>query len=121
MTAAGRRQRWKRGAVLRIRLDGGSFAYAQMLDAPEYAFFDLRDAGGADANHAASRPVAFRLWVARQTERWKLSLAMAMADGSGDSMSIIVWASWCICSRSCVVRRSDAIRAAVASRAIRVS
>jgi hypothetical protein len=59
---------------VRISLDSENFAYAQMLNAPEYAFFDARDLGGSTAQHVAIRPVIFRLWVMRTAHgsgRWQ--------------------------------------------------
>jgi hypothetical protein len=60
-----KRQHWKRGAVVRIRLDEKRFGYGQMLDEPEYAFFGARDEGTSIADRVAALPVIFRLWVMR--------------------------------------------------------
>jgi hypothetical protein len=70
---AGKRQRWTRGAVVVVPLGNGFHTYAQMLDDPEYAFFDCRTRDEVPASVAASRPVLFRLWVmayAHTTGRW---------------------------------------------------
>ncbi len=59
---------------MRIPLGSDTFAYAQMLDAPEYAFFNVRDAGNAGAQQVAIQPVVFRLWVMRSAHasgRWQ--------------------------------------------------
>ena len=69
-----KRQVWKRGSVVRIPLDRKTCAYGQMLESPEYAFFELLDSGRADAAAVARRPVIFRLWVMRHAHgagRWK--------------------------------------------------
>jgi hypothetical protein len=69
-----KRQRWKRGAVVRIRLDKEHFAYGQMLDPPEYAFFNVHDSSDRDAESVAVQPVIFRLWVMTQAHscgRWE--------------------------------------------------
>ena len=56
--------RWKKGTLLRIQLDHGREAIAQMLEQPEMAFF-----------HPDNREeVLFRLWVMRSSYtkgRWK--------------------------------------------------
>jgi hypothetical protein len=59
----GKRQTWKRGSVVRLSLSDNTFAYGQMLDSPEYAFFELSDSGTADVAIVAQQPVIFRLWV----------------------------------------------------------
>jgi hypothetical protein len=59
---------------VRIALADDVFAYAQMLTQPEYAFFDLRDAGTTAASIVVTYPVLFRLWVARDAHssgRWQ--------------------------------------------------
>ncbi|MCU0493043.1 MAG: immunity 26/phosphotriesterase HocA family protein [Chloroflexaceae bacterium] len=69
-----KKQQWKRGAVVRIALSNTLFGYGQMLDAPEYAFFDLCDAGASAPAGVAARPVIFRLWVMRYAHgsgRWQ--------------------------------------------------
>lgn len=68
-----KRQRWTRGAVVTVPLGDGLHTYAQMLDEPEYAFFDCRTRDDLSATVAASRPVLFRLWVtasAHTRGRW---------------------------------------------------
>ncbi|WP_072022273.1 Imm26 family immunity protein [Zavarzinella formosa] len=68
-----KRQRWTRGAVVVIPLGDGFHAYGQMLDTPEYAFFDSRTTDEWPAEKAAARPVLFRLWVmghAHSKGRW---------------------------------------------------
>jgi len=59
---------------VRIPLEDGTYSYAQMLDPPEYAFFELRDSGQAEAEVAARQLVIFRLWVMRDAHgsgRWR--------------------------------------------------
>ena len=60
---AGVRQRWVRGAVVAVPLDDRHYIYAQMLDFPEYAFFDCRTLDKLSAREAVALPVLFRLWV----------------------------------------------------------
>ena len=70
---AEKRQRWTRGAVVAVPLGDGSHTYAQMLDDPEYAFFDCLSRDDLTAAAAIERPVLFRLWVMRSahsTGRW---------------------------------------------------
>lgn len=60
--------------MVRVRLDNGLFAYGQMLNEPEYAFFDIRDSGAAEATLVAKQSVIFRLWVMRNAHgsgRWE--------------------------------------------------
>jgi hypothetical protein len=59
---------------VRIPLGKGHFAYGQMLDRPEYAFFGLRNSGNSDARSVATQSVIFRLWVmnrAHASGRWE--------------------------------------------------
>lgn len=68
------RQRWVRGAVVAIPLGDGTHAYAQMLNFPEYAFFDCRTRDEPPAGATAVQPVLFRLWVtvaAHSKGRWR--------------------------------------------------
>lgn len=70
---AGKRQRWTRGAVVAVPLGDGFQTFAQMLDEPEYAFFDSRTTEDPPAAEVVTRPVLFRLWVMRSahaTGRW---------------------------------------------------
>lgn len=70
---AGKRQRWTRSSVVAVPLGDGTYAYAQMLDDPEYAFFDCRTADELPPAAVVARPVLFRLWVMRSahtTGRW---------------------------------------------------
>ena len=58
---------------MQIPLDGGYHAYGQMLDAPEYAFFDCRGQSAVPIDQVVSSPVLFRLWVmayAHKRGRW---------------------------------------------------
>jgi hypothetical protein len=69
-----KRQRWTSGAVLEVPLGGGTRAYAQMLESPEYAFFDAAGASPISPEAAVERPVLFRLWVmarAHTQGRWR--------------------------------------------------
>ena len=68
------KQRWTVGAVVLIPLGDERFTYAQMLDAPEYAFFDFQSNEPVAAEEVIQKPVAFRLWVMRYAHsggRWK--------------------------------------------------
>lgn len=69
----GKRQRWTRGAVVAVPLGDGVHSYAQMLDDPEYAFFDCSTNDDLPAAAIVARPVLFRLWAMRSahsTGRW---------------------------------------------------
>jgi hypothetical protein len=81
---AGKRQRWSHGAVVVVPLGNGFHTYAQMLDDPEYAFFDCRTRKELLASIAAIHPVLFRLWVsgyAHTTGRWpKVGTAPVRAE-----------------------------------------
>ncbi len=70
----GKRQQWSRGAVVAVPLGDGIHSYAQMLDFPEYAFFDCRTNDELPTADIIAQPVLFRLWVtvsAHSTGRWK--------------------------------------------------
>lgn len=61
-----KRRRYPRfGEVVAIPLRGGDYAFAQALEPPELAFFDLRSAERASPDEVVSHPVLFRLWVMR--------------------------------------------------------
>ncbi|WP_407673553.1 Imm26 family immunity protein [Paludisphaera rhizosphaerae] len=69
----GKRQKWTRGAVVTVPLGDGFHTYAQMLEDPEYAFFDCKTQDALPAVTVVSRPLLFRLWVMRyahSTGRW---------------------------------------------------
>jgi hypothetical protein len=57
------RQIWTRGSVVRIPLGDGSYAFAQMLEMPEYAFFYLKSSEVIDSVEVIRHPVLFRLWA----------------------------------------------------------
>jgi hypothetical protein len=68
-----KRQIWAPGSVVEIPLGDGSSAFAQMLDSPEYAFFDLRSQRAVDPAEVVRHTVLFRLWVMRYAHskgRW---------------------------------------------------
>jgi hypothetical protein len=68
-----KRQLWTRGAIVHIPLGDGSHSYAQMLDDPEYGFFDLRSTVEVPVEEIVSHAVIFRLWVMRYAHsqgRW---------------------------------------------------
>lgn len=70
---ASKRQRWSPGSLVRIALGNDRYGYAQMLDRPEYAFFDHFDLGKSTVNEVLTRNVLFRLWVkngAHSSGRW---------------------------------------------------
>ena len=58
-----KRQKWTRGSVVQIPLGDGCYAFAQLLDLPELAFFDLKSDRVIDPAEATRYPVLFRLWV----------------------------------------------------------
>jgi hypothetical protein len=81
-----RRQKWTNGAVVSISLGDDFLGFGQMLDEPEYAFFDVRTLSEtlpAPADVVAN-PVLFRLWVIRQAHskgRWsKIGFAPIAAE-----------------------------------------
>jgi hypothetical protein len=71
---ATKRQRWTRGAILRIPLGNGFHAYAQMIDAPEYAFFYIQSASDLLPTEIASHNVLFRLRVMKTAHSPKATL-----------------------------------------------
>ncbi len=81
---AEKRQKWTAGAIVRIPLGEGGHAYGQMLDFPEYAFFDSLSKEDLAPEVAASRPVLCRLWVhvsAHSKGRWlKLGTAPILEE-----------------------------------------
>ena len=58
-----KRQREVRGGVLKIPLDEGFFAYAQVLEPPLVAFFDIRSRDELSAEEIVASEVAFSVWV----------------------------------------------------------
>src|SRR5688500_7114457 len=71
-----RRQKWTKGAVVSISLGNGYSGFGQMLDEPEYAFFDLRHKPNATLptpEQVVAERVLFRVWVMRRAHskgRW---------------------------------------------------
>ena len=72
-TSKTKRQKWKCGAVVKIRLGDWSHSYGQMLHEPEYAFFHIRTTDDIAAEDVVRNQLIFRLWVMRyahSTGRW---------------------------------------------------
>jgi hypothetical protein len=69
-----KRQQWTPGAIVEIALDRGSWAYAQMLTFPEFAFFESSGQRLDSSADFTALHVVFRLWVhkdAYTTGRWR--------------------------------------------------
>jgi hypothetical protein len=69
-----KRQQWACGAIVTVSLGDGYHSYAQMLESPEYAFFDCRTKDALPVEAVVARPVLFRLWVMRYAHskgRWQ--------------------------------------------------
>jgi hypothetical protein len=69
-----KRQQWTSGAIVTVPLGRGYHGYAQMLESPEYAFFDCRTRDELSVETVVARPVLFRLWVKRHAHsngRWQ--------------------------------------------------
>lgn len=79
-----KRQRWTPGAVVAISLGNRFHTYAQMLNDPEYAFFDCHTVDDIAPTAVVDRPVLFRLWVMRSAHasgRWpKVGTASLSAE-----------------------------------------
>lgn len=52
-----------RGDIVKIDLGDGWFAFAQVLTAPLFAFFDLRVRDIPPLEQIARAPIAFKIWV----------------------------------------------------------
>ncbi len=77
------KQRWTVGAVVLISLGDDRFGYGQMLESPEYAFFDLQSDNSVPPEEVIQKPIAFRLWVMRYAHsdgRWKKVGTAPVAD-----------------------------------------
>jgi hypothetical protein len=79
-----KRQRRTLGAIVQIPIGDGRNCYAQTLEEPEFAFFDLCARGTPDLNAIPLRRVLFRVWVmnhAVTSGRWlKLGVAAISED-----------------------------------------
>jgi immunity protein 26 of polymorphic toxin system len=67
------RQQWTNGAVVRIPLGPDAFGFGQMLESPEYAFFDFQSALAVSVEAVVAHPILFRLWVMKTAHsggRW---------------------------------------------------
>lgn len=60
---ASKLQRWTVGSIVVVPLGDGFHSYAQMLEEPEYAFFDSRTRAELLAETVVDQPALFRLWV----------------------------------------------------------
>jgi hypothetical protein len=79
-----KRQRWTNGAIVTIPLGNGIVSYAQMLNEPEYVFFDCKTSHEIPLESVIKKAVLFRLWVMRSahsTGRW-LKVGNAPIKGS---------------------------------------
>jgi hypothetical protein len=61
----------RRGDIVRIDLGDGCYAYAIRLEAPLFAFFDLRSAAEVSVDEVRARPVLFAVWVMDRATRKK--------------------------------------------------
>ena len=53
----------KPGNVYSIPLEDGRYSYAQALESPEFAFFDIATEDELPAEEAVAEPLLFRIWV----------------------------------------------------------
>ncbi|WP_370217940.1 Imm26 family immunity protein [Thalassolituus sp.] len=53
----------KPGDVYSVPLEDGRYSYAQALESPEFAFFDVATETELTAEEAISHPLMFRIWV----------------------------------------------------------
>lgn len=79
-----KRQRWTLGSIVVVPLGNGFHSYAQMLEEPEYAFFDSRTRTELPAETVVIQPVLFRLWVmnsAHRLGRWQKVCTVPVPQG----------------------------------------
>lgn len=55
--------KWRVGAVVRIDLGGGPFAFGRLLESPLIAIYDLKHRGIPEIDEVISAPIAFKVWV----------------------------------------------------------
>lgn len=58
-----KRQRRTVGSIVQVALGDGTYCYAQTLEEPEFAFFDVRHRLLPQAREIVAKPLLFRLWV----------------------------------------------------------
>jgi len=66
-------QRRTPGAIVKVPLEEGWHSYAQLLEEPEIAFFDVRTQANLSIKDIISQRVLFRLWVMKyavSSKRW---------------------------------------------------
>lgn len=62
----------KPGNVYAIPLEDGRYSYAQALESPEFAFFDVATDKELTAEEAISHPIMFRIWVHKSSlKTWR--------------------------------------------------
>ena len=62
----------KPGNVYSIPLEDGRYGYAQALESPEFAFFDVASETEMSAEDVVLHPLIFRIWVHKSaTKTWK--------------------------------------------------
>ncbi|QSP95504.1 hypothetical protein LPB19_03545 [Marinobacter salinisoli] len=72
----------KPGNVYSVPLGDGSYCYAQALESPEFAFFDVATKTELSVQEAISYPLMFRIWVHKSAlKTWK-SLGKAPVSDS---------------------------------------
>ncbi len=68
----GKRVTGRKGDVFAIPLPGGCLGYAQALESPEFAFFDICTEEEISAERVVECPVLFRLWAHKSAPKlWK--------------------------------------------------
>ena len=61
----------KPGNVYSIPLEDGRYGYAQALESPEFAFFDVATEIELTAEEAITHPLMFRIWVHKSSlKKW---------------------------------------------------
>lgn len=61
----------KPGNVYSIALEDGRYSYAQALESPEFAFFDVATDIELTAQEAIAHPIMFRIWVHKSSlKKW---------------------------------------------------
>ena len=72
----------KPGNVYSLPLEDGRYCYAQALESPEFAFFDVATKTEVSAQEAISYPLMFRIWVHTSSLKTWNSLGKAPVSDS---------------------------------------
>ncbi len=79
-----KKQKYTVGAFVKIPLEGGGHGYGRVLEAPLFAFYDVKTENDLPLLEVRSMPVLFKIWVMRSavtSGRWEIVGVAPLEEG----------------------------------------